>query len=116
MGSDVQMTMTTINVGIASQEAIRSRVLAIARGELRPKASDPKIWFSSMSSLMEVLNDDNLELLKVARESTPRSISELSTRVQRGRGGVSRRLRMLSQRGFIRLEKVGRSIRPIVAD
>jgi predicted transcriptional regulator len=116
MYSDVQKTMTTINIGIAPQEALRSRVLAIARGELRPKASDPKIWFSSMSSLMEILNDDNLELLKLVRKSKPRSISELSTLAQRGRGGVSRRLRILSQRGFIRLEKVGRSIRLVVVD
>ena len=100
MSSDVQMTMTTINVGIASQVAIRSRVLAIARGELRPKASDPKIWFSSMSSLMEVLNDDNLELLKVVRESKPRSISELSTRVERGRGSCGLSVNPQFRRGF----------------
>ncbi len=31
--------MKVIKIGIASQEKIRARVLAIAKGELKPKAS-----------------------------------------------------------------------------
>jgi predicted transcriptional regulator len=43
-----------INIGIMPQDKIRERMLAIARGEYKPKASDPKIWFSSMKSLAEI--------------------------------------------------------------
>jgi len=43
--------MKVIKIGIASQEKIRERVLAIAKGEFKPKPSDPKIWFTSMRSL-----------------------------------------------------------------
>jgi len=48
--------MKVIKIGIASQEKIRERVLAIAKGEIKPKASDPKIWFTSMRSLSQVLS------------------------------------------------------------
>jgi predicted transcriptional regulator len=48
-----------IKVGIASQEKIRERVLVIAKGELKPKPSDPRIWFTSMRSLSQVLSDEN---------------------------------------------------------
>jgi predicted transcriptional regulator len=46
--------MKVIKIGIASQKHIRARILAIAKGDLKPKASDPKIWFISMSSLAQV--------------------------------------------------------------
>ena len=51
--------MKVIKIGIAPQEKIRERVLAIAKGEIKPKASDPKIWFTSMRSLSQVLSDEN---------------------------------------------------------
>lgn len=47
-----------ITIGIMPQDKIRERMLAIARGEYKPKASDPKIWFTSMKSLAEVLSDE----------------------------------------------------------
>jgi predicted transcriptional regulator len=37
--------MKTLKIGIAPQEKIRERILGIARGKIKPKASDPKIWF-----------------------------------------------------------------------
>ena len=50
--------MKVIKIGIASQEEIRKRILAIARGDLKAKSSDPKIWFTSMRSLAQVLSDE----------------------------------------------------------
>ena len=67
--------MKTFVVGIMPQEKIRERVLAIARGDYKPKATDPKIWFTSMRSLAEVLSDDNRALLKVIQNAKPQSIS-----------------------------------------
>ncbi len=49
------MSMRIIKIGIASQEEIRERMLAIAKGELKPKKSDPKIWFTSLESLTKIL-------------------------------------------------------------
>lgn len=39
--------MTTLRIGIASYEDMKARTLAIARGELKPSATDPKIWFTN---------------------------------------------------------------------
>jgi predicted transcriptional regulator len=51
--------MKIVKIGIASQEEIRERVLAIAKSELKPKKSDPKIWFTSLESLTQTM-DKNL--------------------------------------------------------
>lgn len=60
--------MKIIKVGIASQEEIRERMLAIAKGEFKPKPSDPRIWFTSMRSLSQVLSDKNRTLSDVIRK------------------------------------------------
>ena len=60
--------MKIIKVGIASQEKIRERMLAIAKGEFKPKPSDPRIWFTSMRSLSQVLSDKNRTLSDVIRK------------------------------------------------
>jgi predicted transcriptional regulator len=59
--------MKIIKVGIASQEEIRERMLAIAKGEFKPKPSDPRIWFTSMRSLSQAVSDENRALLDVIR-------------------------------------------------
>ena len=41
------VTTKRIVIGIASETVIRQRVLAIARGEYKPKKGEPKIWFTS---------------------------------------------------------------------
>lgn len=67
--------MKTAVIGLATQEAIRDRVLAVARGERKPAAGEPKIRFTSMRSLAEVLPDDNRALLKLIREQRPESLN-----------------------------------------
>jgi predicted transcriptional regulator len=57
--------MKVIKIGIASQQKIRQRVLAIAKGEITPKPSDPKVWFTSMRSMAEVLSDENRAMMDV---------------------------------------------------
>jgi len=47
--------METIKVGIMPQDKIRERVLMIAKGTYQVSDLDPKIWFTSMRSLTEVL-------------------------------------------------------------
>lgn len=105
--------MKVIKIGIAPQEQIRARMLAIARGEIRPKPSDPKIWFTSMRSLSQVLSDENRALLQVIRRSKPSSITELSLMTGRKQGNLSRTLKTMSQYGLVKMERVDRSVRPI---
>ena len=60
--------MKIIKVGITPQEKIRERMLAIAKGEFKPKPSDPRIWFTSMRSLSQVLSGKNRTLSDVIRK------------------------------------------------
>ncbi len=105
--------MKVIKIGIAPQEQIRARMLAIASGEIRPKPSDPKIWFTSMRSLSQVLSDENRALLQVIRRSKPSSITELSLMTGRKQGNLSRTLKTMSQYGLVKMEREDRSVRPI---
>ena len=57
--------MKTIVIGVMSQDQIRARTIAIAKGEYEPKPGEPTIWFTSMKSVAEVLSDQNRERLKV---------------------------------------------------
>ncbi|WP_090143126.1 transcriptional regulator [Limnohabitans sp. DM1] len=106
--------MKTIVVGILSQEKIRERMLSIARGDYKPKSSDPKIWFTSMRSLAEVLSDDNRALLKVIQDSKPQSISSLADITGRKPGNLSRTLKTMSNYGFVEMKRENRHVRPIV--
>lgn len=49
--------MKTLEVGIASYADMKARTMAIARGELRPKPGDPKVWFTSPESFAKVLSN-----------------------------------------------------------
>ncbi len=106
--------MKTIVVGILSQEKIRERMLSIARGDCKPKSTDPKIWFTSMRSLAEVLSDDNRALLKVIQDSKPESISSLADITGRKPGNLSRTLKPMSNYGFVEMKRENRHVRPIV--
>jgi predicted transcriptional regulator len=102
-----------VRIGIAPQARIRERMLAIARGELKPKASDPKIWFTSMRSLSQVLSDENRALIEVIRTAKPQSISELADLTGRKQGNLSRTLKTMSRYGLVKMVRVDREMRPI---
>jgi predicted transcriptional regulator len=106
--------MKTIVVVILSQEKIRERMLSIARGDCKPKSTDPKIWFTSMRSLAEVLSDDNRALLKVIQDSKPESISSLADITGRKPSTLSRTLKTMSNYGFVEMKRENRHVRPIV--
>lgn len=105
--------MKTIVVGILPQEKIRERLLAIARGDYQPKPTEPKIWFTSMRSLAEVLSDDNRALLKVIQEAKPQSITSLADLTGRKPGNLSRTLKTMSNYGFVEMKRENRHVRPI---
>jgi predicted transcriptional regulator len=106
--------MKAIVIGIMPQEKIRERVLAIARGEYKPKPGEPKVWFTSMKSLAEVLSDDNRALLKVITEMRPDSISALAEATGRKPGNLSRTLKTMSNYGIVDLMKESNHVRPVV--
>ncbi len=95
------------------QEQIRERVLAIARGEYQPKAAEPKVWFTSIHSLAEVLSYDNRVLLKVMTETRPESISALARATGRAPGNLSRTLKTMSRYGIVDLKRERNHVRPV---
>jgi len=105
--------MKTIVIGIMPQGKIRERIYAIARGEYKPKPSEPKIWFTSMKSLSEVLSDDNRALLKVIRDAQPESISSLAEMTGRKPGNLSRTLKTMSNYGIVEMKREKNHVRPI---
>jgi predicted transcriptional regulator len=105
--------MKAIVVGILPQDRIRERMLAIARGEYKPKAGEPKVWFNSMRSLAEVLSDENRALLRVIQQARPQSISTLAAMTGRKPGNLSRTLRTMSNYGFVEIRRENRQARPI---
>jgi predicted transcriptional regulator len=105
--------MKAIVVGILPQPRIRERMLAIARGEYKPKATEPKIWFTSMRSLAEVLSDDNRALLKVIQAAKPQSIAVLAKMTGRKPSNLSRTLKTMSNYGFVEMKREQQHVRPI---
>ncbi|MFM8453697.1 MAG: transcriptional regulator, partial [Gammaproteobacteria bacterium] len=72
------MSHRILKIGIAPYEEIKKRTMAIARGEYKPKKSEPKVWFSSIESLAQVLSTKNRLLLEIILENQPNSITELA--------------------------------------
>ncbi|OIQ79339.1 hypothetical protein GALL_389310 [mine drainage metagenome] len=106
--------MSKVMIGIMSQDKVRERILSIAKGEYKPKASEPKIWFTSMKSLAEVLSDDNRALLKIIREAQPESITGLAAITGRKPGNLSRTLKTMSGYGLVEMKRENRHVRPVV--
>jgi predicted transcriptional regulator len=106
--------MKTIVIGVMSQEQIRARTIAIAKGEYKPKPVEPKIWFTSMKSVAEVLSDQNRALLKVIRETKPDSLAALARTTERQPGNLSRTLKTMSRYGLVDLQRDKTHVRPVV--
>jgi len=105
--------MSTVMIGILPQEKMRERVLAIAKGEYKPEPTEPKIWFTSMRSLAEVLSDDNRALLKIIQETHPESISSLAIITGRKPSNLSRTLKTMSNYGLVEMRREKNQVRPI---
>jgi predicted transcriptional regulator len=105
--------MKPIVIGIMPQERIRERMLAIARGNYKPKPGEPKVWFTSMKSLAEVLSDDNRALLRVILETKPASISALAEVTGRKPSNLSRTLKTMSNYGIVELRRERNQVRPL---
>ena len=110
----MRRAIRSLAIGIASQQAIRARALAIAKGTIKPKPGEPKIWFTSMKSLAEVLSDDNRALLHVIRDIQPESIAKLAEATGRKPGNLSRTLKTMSHYGIVEMRRNNNTVRPVV--
>ena len=105
--------MKAIVIGILPQDRIRERMLAIARGQYKPRPDEPRIWFTSMRSLAEVLSDENRALLRVIRDAKPASISSLADMTGRSPGNLSRTLKTMSNYGIVEMRRERNHVRPV---
>jgi len=97
--------MKTIKVGIMSRNKMREYTKAIAIGKHTPKRGEPKVWFSSMAVLSQVLSDSNRELLSLIAEQKPESISELAELSGRAQSSVSRTLKKMERLGLVNMKR-----------
>lgn len=97
--------MTTLKVGIASYDDMKSRTLAVARGERRVSADEPKVWFTSTESFAKVLSAGNRALLQVIVERSPGSLDELAQITGKAKSNLSRTLKTMAGYGLVRLER-----------
>jgi predicted transcriptional regulator len=94
-----------LKVGIASYADMKSRTMAIARGELKPRPSDPKVWFPSTESLVRVLSEKNRLLLGTIKKSEPKSLAELAELTGRKKSNLSRTLKTMQRYGIVTLKR-----------
>lgn len=107
--------MTTLKVGIASYDEMKARTMAIARGEWRVEADEPKVWFTSTESFAKILSAGNRELLRVIAERSPGSLDDLAQMTGKAKSNLSRTLRTMEGYGLVRLERGERGrIKPTV--
>jgi predicted transcriptional regulator len=105
--------MKILKIGIMPRELFQKRLVEIASGRYKPKRNEPKIWFSSIKSLSEVLSENNLRLLQIINEEKPSSIKELAEITHRQPGNLSRTLRTMERYGIIEFKKRGKNSRPV---
>jgi predicted transcriptional regulator len=107
--------MKTLKIGIASYDDMKARTMAIAKGELRLKPGDPKVWFTSPESFAKLLSNRNRALLAQIADTHPASLHELATSTGRTPGNLSRTLKTMERYGLVRLHKGERGrLRPEV--
>ncbi len=106
--------MKTVVIGVMPQEQIRARAIAIAKGEYKREPGEPKIWFTSMKSVADVLSDQNRALLKAIRETNPESMTVLAKATGRQPGNLSRTLKTMSRFGLVELQREKTHVRPVV--
>ncbi len=100
--------MTTLRVGIASYDEMKAMTLAIARGQRKLAAQEPRVWFTSTESFARLLSAGNRDLLRVIAEKTPGSLDELAALTGRKKSNLSRTLKTMASYGLVRLERGAR--------
>lgn len=93
---------------------MKARALASARGERKPAAKEPKVWFTSAESFARVLLDKNRALLDVIAATEPQSLAKFADRANRRTSNLSRPLKTMERYGLVALKHtLGRTLAPV---
>ena len=96
--------MKQVNVGIMPLKDFQAYTKAIVTGKYKRKRDEPRIWFSSMASLAQVLSDQNRELLSLIAEQKPESITELARLSDRSQSNLTRTLKKMEGYGLVTMK------------
>lgn len=99
--------MRILKIGIATLDEMKARSLAIVRGEYHPPSDEPKVWFTSIESLAQVLSSKNQLLLELIAKTNPTSMAELSKLSKRKSSNLSRTLSTMERYGIVRIRRIG---------
>lgn len=102
-----------VKIGIMPTDQFRQRTIDIAAGRYRPANNEPKIWFHSFKAMGEVLNEKNIELLKIIIEQKPETMTELAELTDRKLSGLSRTMKTLRAYKLADVEEKGRVRKPL---
>lgn len=108
------MRTKIIKVGIMPFKEYQNYTVAIACGKYTPKNNEPKIWFESIESCMQVLSTKNIELLKLIAKEKPASINELANISGRNKSNLSRTLKTFERFRIVDLIEERHNKRPVV--
>ncbi len=107
--------MRTLRIGIRSHDEAKSQLLAIAGGEASRNENEPSIWVTSLGSLAQLLNAENMALLDLIRAREPASVTELAGLTERSVPSLSRSLAKMEEYGLVNMVEHGRMRAPRVA-
>jgi len=96
--------MKRVKIGIMPLQKFQAYTKDIVTGKHKRKRGAPKIWFSSMASLAQVLSDQNRNLLSLIAEQQPESISELARLSDRSQSNLTRTLKKMESYGLVKMK------------
>jgi len=101
-------------IGIMAEQLLRKRIIAIAQGKYQPAEDEPKVWYTSLNAISQILNPENIALLRLIDTEKPENISALAEMSGRKKSNLSNTLKSLCEKGFARLDKgEGRNLKPV---
>jgi len=103
----------TMKIGIMTMEQYKKRTIAIAGGRYSPGKNEPKVWFHSIESALQVLSSKNQDLLRIIVEKKPDSLTELADMTGRSRSNLSRTLKTMERYGIVEIVRENRRIIPL---
>jgi predicted transcriptional regulator len=106
--------MKILKVGVMPADKLKQRILDIAAGRYQVSLNEPEVWFSSLKSLAEVLDENNTKLLDLIEKMKPASVKELAELSGRKPGNLSRTLKTFARYGIVELKREHKLVRPIV--
>lgn len=94
-----------VHVGLSNLDAMRERTLAIARGDRRRVADEPKVWFTSIEALAKIFSEKNMLMLEMIRNSEALTLRALAERLNRSESELAYDLHILEGIGLVGIEE-----------